>query len=76
MTIKLIDSEKIRYLLKDNIDIGLGDIVDCASLSVASLKEFYQTETKLAKKDNLLLSVLLKSDHDEGIDPILFGHGT
>lgn len=74
LTITLIDSENNTHLLKDNIHIGLGDIVDCASLSVASLKEFYQTETKLAKKNNLLLSLHLKATMMKVSDPILFGH--
>ena len=61
-------------LLKSGIGLLAGEIIDCAAMSVAELREFYAAEMDRAKDEGLLLSLHLKSTMMRVSDPIIFGH--
>ena len=61
-------------VLKSDIPLLDGEIVDCSAMNVRELREFYADEIKNAKADGVLLSLHLKSTMMRISDPIIFGH--
>ena len=61
-------------VLKSDIPLLAGEIVDCSAMNVRELREFYADEMKNAKADGVLLSLHLKSTMMRVSDPIIFGH--
>ncbi|MCH8799889.1 MAG: NADP-dependent isocitrate dehydrogenase [Chloroflexi bacterium] len=61
-------------VLKSDIPLLDGEIVDCSAMNVRELREFYADEMKNAKADGVLLSLHLKSTMMRISDPIIFGH--
>jgi len=61
-------------VLKSNIPLMAGEIIDCAAMNVKALREFYEAQMEAAKSENLLLSLHLKSTMMRVSDPIIFGH--
>ncbi|MCH7842881.1 MAG: NADP-dependent isocitrate dehydrogenase [Chloroflexi bacterium] len=61
-------------VLKSDIPLLDGEIIDCSAMNVRELREFYADEIKNAKADGVLLSLHLKSTMMRISDPIIFGH--
>ncbi len=61
-------------LLKDEIALQEGEVIDTAVMNVAALREFYAEQIAAAKKDGVLLSLHLKATMMKVSDPIMFGH--
>ena len=61
-------------VLKANIPLTAGEIVDCSAMNVRELRAFYSDEMNSAKADGVLLSLHLKSTMMRVSDPIIFGH--
>lgn len=72
--IEHIDGVGQVTVLKDSLSLQAKEIIDASVLSVAKLRQFYQTQTQVAKSNNLLLSLHLKATMMKVSDPIMFGH--
>ncbi len=74
MDIEYIDSDNKVTPLKKGTDLLAGEVVDSSVMNVKALRSFFDDQIKLAKKDNLLLSLHLKATMMKVSDPIMFGH--
>ncbi len=61
-------------ILKDNVAVLDGEIVDATVLSKKALLDFLSAQIEDAKSTDLLLSVHLKATMMKVSDPIIFGH--
>ncbi len=81
-TMKNADVAKIEFVstggtatvLKEDLALQEGEVVDTAVMNVASLREFYAEQIEEAGKDGVLLSLHLKATMMKISDPIMFGH--
>jgi len=72
--IEFVDSAGGVKVLKQNIPLLEGEVIDCAVMNVAALRRFYTEQMAAAKADNALLSLHLKCTMMKISDPIMFGH--
>ncbi|HUA21706.1 MAG TPA: NADP-dependent isocitrate dehydrogenase, partial [Bryobacteraceae bacterium] len=72
--IEFVDSAGAVKVLKQNIPLLAGEVLDCASMNVVALRNFYAEQIAAAKADNALLSLHLKCTMMKISDPIMFGH--
>lgn len=72
--IEFVDAQGAVSVLKDKTPLLPGEVVDAAVLNVRALRAFYQEQIRLAKKENVLLSLHLKATMMKVSDPIMFGH--
>ncbi|TNJ36714.1 NADP-dependent isocitrate dehydrogenase [Prosthecochloris vibrioformis] len=76
------DTVRIEYVakdgsvsvLKENLKLQDGEVIDSSVMNVRKLREFYQTEIEEAKNENMLLSLHLKATMMKVSDPVMFGH--
>ncbi len=61
-------------VLKDNLALLTGEVIDASVLSKSALVEFYQQAIADAKKDDVLLSLHLKATMMKVSDPVIFGY--
>ncbi|MBW1686207.1 MAG: NADP-dependent isocitrate dehydrogenase, partial [Deltaproteobacteria bacterium] len=61
-------------VLKENLPLLAGEVIDTALMNVAALRKFYARQIEAAKKDGVLLSLHLKATMMKISDPIMFGH--
>jgi len=61
-------------VLKENLDLLEGEVIDSAVMNVAALRSFYAEQIDAAKADGVLLSLHLKATMMKVSDPIMFGH--
>jgi len=73
--IEFIDAERNTTLLKDNIAMDAGDLVDATKMSRTALRSFIKESIADAKKQGVLLSFHMKATMMKVSDPIIFGHG-
>ena len=71
--IEFFDKKKNPRVLKDNMVVGEGDIVDSAVMSRRLLIQFFSDEMCDARERGLLLSLHLKATMMKISDPIIFG---
>ena len=72
--IEFIADDGTVNLLKDNIYLEEGTVVDATFMSSEALKLFLKEQITEAKSQNLLFSVHLKATMMKVSDPIIFGH--
>ncbi len=72
-SIQFIGADGSKTILKDNITLLQGEIIDAAVLDFGALKSFLETEIEAANKQDVLLSVHLKATMMKVSDPIIFG---
>src|SRR3984957_15971182 len=72
--IEFVDSGGAVKVLKQNIPLLAGEVLDCAVMNVAALRRFYAQQMAAAKADKALLSLHLKCTMMKISDPIMFGH--
>jgi isocitrate dehydrogenase len=72
--IEFVDPAGAVKVLKQNIPLLAGEVIDCAVMNVAALRKFYAEQMAAAKADNALLSLHLKCTMMKISDPIMFGH--
>jgi len=63
-----------KVVLKENLKLLNGEVIDAAVMNVKELRKFYAQTIEEAKKDNVLLSLHLKATMMKISDPIMFGH--
>ncbi|MEN9580507.1 MAG: hypothetical protein RJA70_3516 [Pseudomonadota bacterium] len=74
LKIELVANDGTTTVLKDNIKVLKGEIVDGTTLSVKQLKGFLAEQIQVAKKEGVLFSLHLKATMMKVSDPIIFGH--
>ena len=74
VTIELVTEDGTTKVLKKDIAVLAGEVIDGALMSVSALRDFYATEIKAAKEEDILLSLHVKATMMKVSDPILFGH--
>ncbi len=72
--IEHIDTAGTVTVLKASTPLKSGEVIDAAVMSVATLRDFYQTQIDAAKAEGVLLSLHLKATMMKVSDPIMFGH--
>lgn len=72
--IEFVDGAGAVTLLKGDIALKEGTVVDATFLSVSALRDFIRSEIADAKAKGVLFSVHLKATMMKVSDPILFGH--
>jgi isocitrate dehydrogenase len=61
-------------VLKENLKLLEGEILDATVMNVRSLRKFYEDQIEDAKKQGVLWSLHLKCTMMKVSDPIMFGH--
>ena len=74
LAIRLVTGDGEARLLKANIAVGDGDVVDASYLSAQALDSFLAAQVQRARKQGLLFSAHLKATMMKVSDPIIFGH--
>jgi len=72
--IEFIDANRSATILKENLKLLKGEVIDSAVMNVKELRKFFAEQIEEAKKDNVLLSLHLKATMMKISDPIMFGH--
>jgi len=72
--IEFVDNDGKVNVLKENISLQEGEVIDTAVMNVAALRKFYSEQIDKAKQDGVLLSLHLKATMMKVSDPIMFGH--
>jgi isocitrate dehydrogenase len=72
--IEFVDPAGAAKVLKQRMPLLTGEVIDCAVMNVAALRNFYAEQMAAAKADNALLSLHLKCTMMKVSDPIMFGH--
>jgi isocitrate dehydrogenase len=72
--IEFVDSEEQITVLKKNLPLIEGEVIDTAVMNVKALRKFYAETIDAAKTDGVLLSLHLKATMMKVSDPIMFGH--
>lgn len=72
--IEFADASGNTTILKENLKLLNGEVIDAAVMNVKELRKFYAEQIEEAKKDGVLLSLHLKATMMKISDPIMFGH--
>ena len=75
LRIQLVDHAGEVTVLKDDLKVLQGEVVDATVLRAASLDAFLREQVERAKEMGVLFSVHLKATMMKVSDPIIFGHG-
>ena len=74
VTIELEKDNGETVVLKEEVALEAGEVIDGSFISIKALKEFYEQEINEAKEAEILFSLHLKATMMKVSDPILFGH--
>ena len=74
LRIQLVDSAGEVSVLKDDLKVLQGEVVDATVLRAASLDAFLREQVEKAKELGVLFSAHLKATMMKVSDPIIFGH--
>jgi isocitrate dehydrogenase len=72
--IEFVDLNGRGTVLKADIPLSAGEIIDCAAMDIRELRTFYAEEMDKAKADGVLLSLHVKTTMMRVSDPMIFGH--
>jgi len=61
-------------VMKDNLSMQEGEIVDSSRMSIKELRAFFEKEISSCKENDMLCSLHLKATMMKISDPIMFGH--
>jgi len=73
LKIELQQKDGTRSVLKENLAVLDGEVVDAATMSSRRLRDFIDSEIQDAKQRNVLFSLHLKATMMKISDPIMFG---
>ena len=75
-SVKIIhtDTKGTQTILKDNLALLDGEIIDATKMSQKALISFLEAQVKDAKENNVLFSLHMKATMMKVSDPIIFGH--
>jgi isocitrate dehydrogenase len=74
VTIEFTSNQGEKKVLKDNIHLLTGEIIDAAVMNRKALVEFLKKQVQDAKDKNVLFSLHMKATMMKVSDPIIFGH--
>lgn len=74
LTIRHIDAADNITVLKADLAVLAGEVIDSTVMRAAALDEFLRAQVALAKEENVLFSTHLKATMMKVSDPIIFGH--
>ncbi|MGJ5642119.1 NADP-dependent isocitrate dehydrogenase [Formosa sp. S-31] len=74
VSIQFEDASGAKTVLKDNLNLLSGEIIDATVMSKKALLNFLEAQIKDAKKQDVLLSLHMKATMMKVSDPIIFGH--
>ena len=74
LSIVLVDNGGNKTILKDNLKVLKGEIIDATVMSKKALVSFLEEQVKDAKEKNVLFSIHLKATMMKVSDPIIFGY--
>ncbi len=72
--IELTDKQGDITVLKENLSLLTGEIIDASVMSSAALRRFIEAQITEAKQQGVLFSLHLKATMMKVSDPIIFGH--
>ena len=73
--IEFVGADGNTTVLKANVQLDKGDVVDCTKMSVKALRQFFRDQVEDAKKNpDVLFSLHMKATMMKVSDPIIFGH--
>jgi len=72
--IEFVAGDGEATVLKENLALEAGEVIDTTVMSVAALRRFYSEQIDVAMEEGLLLSLHLKATMMKVSDPIMFGH--
>ena len=75
LTITFRGEDGSEKVLKGDVKVLEGEIVDGTVMNASALQSFYRDQIEAAKAEDLLLSLHLKATMMKVSDPVLFGHG-
>ena len=73
--IEFTSADGSTKVMKDNIPLETGDVVDATKMSVKALRAFMKKAKEEAKSRGVLYSLHMKATMMKVSDPIIFGHG-
>ncbi|PIE02153.1 MAG: isocitrate dehydrogenase (NADP(+)) [Acidobacteria bacterium] len=74
VSIRFRDSQGTVKVLRADIPLQKGEVVDTAVMNVKALRAFYSEQIQKAWQEDVLLSLHLKATMMKVSDPIMFGH--
>ena len=72
--IEAVDANGEIVVLKENLALQRGEVIDISAMNVKALRAFYATTIAETKEEGALLSLHLKATMMKISDPIMFGH--
>ena len=72
--IEFVDPNGSVTVLKEKVELSLGEVIDTSVMNVRKLRQFYSDQIEQCQKDQVLLSLHLKATMMKVSDPVLFGH--
>jgi isocitrate dehydrogenase len=69
-----VDEQGVETVLREEVPVLEGEVVDATFMSAARLREFLAEQVQRAKNEDILFSVHLKATMMKVSDPIIFGH--
>ncbi len=72
--IEFVDIDGTVTVLKDNLDLLDGEILDSSVMHVGALEKFFEEQIEDAKNKGVLFSLHLKATMMKVSDPVIFGH--
>jgi isocitrate dehydrogenase len=74
VSIRFVDQQGQTTVLKKDLDLLAGEVLDSSVMNVNKLREFYAATAAEAKEQEALLSLHLKATMMKVSDPVMFGH--
>ena len=74
LRIELVTAAGDVTVLRDDVPVLEGEVVDAAVMRVSALSKFFTAQVARAKSEGVLFSVHLKATMMKISDPIIFGH--
>lgn len=74
LRIEHVGTDGTTTVLKDQVPVLAGEVVDATFMDVAALRRFLTAQIARAKAEDVLFSVHLKATMMKVSDPIIFGH--
>lgn len=74
LTIKLVKADGAEVVLKENLKVLEGEVIDGTFMSAKALDAFLKEQVARAKEEGVLFSTHLKATMMKVSDPIIFGH--
>ncbi|MCC5794337.1 MAG: NADP-dependent isocitrate dehydrogenase [Chromatiales bacterium] len=74
LRIELRQADGGVVVLRENVSVQQGEIIDAAVMSCSALVDYFNREIEDARRQDVLLSLHLKATMMKISDPIMFGH--